>query len=132
MDLDFDPFISVLGWILLINKNVYTPQLITSRIHPNNSKKIYQSLSPSKVVTFLYIGTCLWFIHICMYIPWRQVWRSETRNTSLSPSSKWLFNQFTFWGRIYPPETSFSGFLLGSRNFHEITIEGQVVSDWVL
>ena len=63
MDIDFDPLFQC--WMHVnfnyINKNVYTPILNTSRIHPN-SKKRDRNLSPSKVVTFLYVGT--WYMSL--------------------------------------------------------------------
>ena len=48
---------------------MYTLQLNTSRIHPNSIKSDW-NLSPSKVVTFLYIGTCLCvqpFVHTLLF-----------------------------------------------------------------
>ena len=52
----------MLGWILPINKNVHsswTLQEFTPTV-----KKRYGNLSPSKVVTFLYVGTCLWVLDV--------------------------------------------------------------------
>ena len=58
MDSDLDPLIFQCWseFYLPINNNVYTAlQLKTSRIHTRD-----QNLSPSKVVTLLYVDTCLW------------------------------------------------------------------------
>ena len=59
MDLDFDLFYC---WdeFLKCSARVYT--FIVSKIHPNTEIKD-QNPSPSKVVTFLYIGTCLCYLH---------------------------------------------------------------------
>ena len=50
--LRFRSLISVLGWILFINKNVNTPAEHFKNIHPN-SKKRDRNLSPSKFITKL-------------------------------------------------------------------------------
>ena len=63
MDLDFDIFFYCCwGEFLKCSAGVYGTFLFISKIHPNTEIRD-QNLSPSNVVTFLYIGkysTCLW------------------------------------------------------------------------
>ena len=64
MDLNFDPLFQCWGEFNFINKNVYTPaEHFKNSSH--NSKKEIKIQVQSKVVTFLYVGTCLWtrYIH---------------------------------------------------------------------
>ena len=61
MDLDFDIFfLYCWGEFLKCSAGVHT-FLFISKIHLNTEKR-HRNLSPSKVVTFLYVGTCLWFL----------------------------------------------------------------------
>ena len=62
--LSFRSLFLVLGWILLINKNVNTPEF-TSRIHPNSKKKC--NLSLSKEITLLCKVSMILNSYICIY-----------------------------------------------------------------
>ena len=66
MDLDFDLFFDCWGEFLKCSAGVYT-FLFISKIHPNTEIRD-RNLSPSKVVTFLYVGrTSLCYKCLCRY-----------------------------------------------------------------
>ena len=65
MDFDFDPFLYCWGEFLKCSAGVYT-FLFISKIHPNTEIRD-RNLSASKFVTFLYLGTCLWYYYVCIF-----------------------------------------------------------------
>ena len=62
MYLDFDLYFYYWGEFFKSSAEVYT-FLFKNKIHPNTDIR-HQNLSPSKVVTFLYVGTCLWIFNL--------------------------------------------------------------------
>ena len=65
MDFNFNPLFSVhiLGEILI------SKQMNTSRIRLNRKKElVFWNPSSTKVVTFIYVGTCLWYNPYYLYI----------------------------------------------------------------
>ena len=63
MDLDFfyywGEFLKCLAGVLTF--------LFMSKIHPN-AEITDRNLSPSRVVTFLYVGTCCWHTYVCIRV----------------------------------------------------------------
>ena len=66
MDYDFDIFFYCWGEFLKCSTRVYT-FLFISKFHPN-TEIIDRNLSPSKGVTFLYVGSYVSLIITCKYI----------------------------------------------------------------
>lgn len=56
----------------------------------------------------------------------------EARHATLAAAAKGLLGQFGFGCGVDAPEGSLAGLLLGSGNFHEVTVQGQIVADGIL
>ena len=74
MDLDFDHYFYCWDEFLNCWAGVYK-FLFIRKIHPNTEIRD-RNLSPLKVVAFLYVGSCLWWMYVCRCFVCLQIWNS--------------------------------------------------------
>jgi hypothetical protein len=57
---------------------------------------------------------------------------SKARHAPRPSFPKSLLYQLALGGRVYPPEGAFAWFFLGTWHFDEITVQREIVANWIL